>query len=481
MAADGGLVAGVVILSIFCIVLIGLLIKTLRQNWVLRHTIQRLRTELSIFQRRAEKNGHDRFRPKRADPRRTSGERSVRFAAQDHSQTLPPKPMGEYVATDNNQDQGASPTMPTPSGLGWGTWIKSWIGVNEGPLEELQEVHTSNGIVGRLSHDGPSISKAIGTPIRTSSAISESNYLTAAEDCTEKDVESEEETSEADSQLIASRSPSNLPPPTLVQNPQGSSSIPSPIRWNKSDQQGSIQKLPVNLDDVNFGLDPDKLQGHTRQLLAPAPGPDVDRQSCILQALVTAANDCVAHMSENEGAVGIAQFICVCEEMRVVFDKLGKSFAFFKIAVGDFITKIEATKKAYEVSRLALMDEFVEKDVASGEPLKDGSNTRNMNRMVRTLMLFQVLLEKLLDPNASGQAAMSAAYDASLAPIHPWVLRKSLPAAFKLAPTRNGFLDQLSQCHETAVKDMHRFIKSNKEIARAIEDIFKKHTLPWQF
>ena len=59
---------------------------------------------------------------------------------------------------------------------------------------------------------------------------------------------------------------------------------------------------------------------------------------------------------------------------------------------------------------------------------------------------------------------MSAAYDASLAPIHPWVLRKSLPAAFKLAPTRNGFLDQLSQCHQTAVKDMHKFIQSNGEV-----------------
>ena len=32
-----------------------------------------------------------------------------------------------------------------------------------------------------------------------------------------------------------------------------------------------------------------------------------------------------------------------------------------QIAVGDFITKIEATKKAYEVSRLVTMDEFVEK------------------------------------------------------------------------------------------------------------------------
>ena len=42
------------------------------------------------------------------------------------------------------------------------------------------------------------------------------------------------------------------------------------------------------------------------------------------------------------------------------------------------------------------------------------------------------------DPGCTGPKAMQAAYEASLGPIHPWILRKSMGAAFKMAPARVG-------------------------------------------
>ena len=45
----------------------------------------------------------------------------------------------------------------------------------------------------------------------------------------------------------------------------------------------------------------------------------------------------------NAGSAGLQEFLDVCEQLRDVFNVLGQSFAFFKMAVGDFISKIDTT------------------------------------------------------------------------------------------------------------------------------------------
>jgi len=101
--------------------------------------------------------------------------------------------------------------------------------------------------------------------------------------------------------------------------------------------------------------------------------------------------------------------------------------------------------------------------------------------MTRTLTLFEVLLSTLEDPNSTGQMAMSNAYEASLASIHPWILKKSLMAAFKIAPTREAFFQQLAPSDEVALACMRRFITANRPIVQSVTDTFEKFNLKWTF
>ena len=77
--------------------------------------------------------------------------------------------------------------------------------------------------------------------------------------------------------------------------------------------------------------------------------------------------------------------------------------------------------------------------------------------------------------------AMSNAYEASLASIHPWILKKSLMAAFKIAPTREAFFQQLAPSDEVALACMRRFITANRPIVQSVTDTFEKFNLKWTF
>ena len=60
------------------------------------------------------------------------------------------------------------------------------------------------------------------------------------------------------------------------------------------------------------------------------------------------------------GLVGVSEFINLCDELRVAFEHLGKSWSFFKVAVGDFILKIELTKRGFAANGTNTLEEFVD-------------------------------------------------------------------------------------------------------------------------
>ena len=94
---------------------------------------------------------------------------------------------------------------------------------------------------------------------------------------------------------------------------------------------------------------------------------------------------------------------------------------------------------------------------------------------------YAVLMMELADDNVRGPKAMDTAYEASLAYLHPWVLQKTLHAAFRLAPSRQRFLQTISDNVTMSLLCAEEYVVASEPIINAMHIAFAKAGLPWDF
>jgi len=167
-------------------------------------------------------------------------------------------------------------------------------------------------------------------------------------------------------------------------------------------------------------------------------------------------------------------FTKLIDQVVRVFDYLGTVLHFAK---SDMLTKNESLKAVQGKHKLLI--DVVQADKAAGCATVKDSCARNLHRLVCVVTFMRVLLEKLAEgEGVSVKDAATAAYEASLAPIHTYVVRTAVWAGMYVLPSRASFMEQIGET-EASARDMAlRFLACSKEVERAVHHLFAGIDMP---
>lgn len=180
---------------------------------------------------------------------------------------------------------------------------------------------------------------------------------------------------------------------------------------------------------------------------------------------------------ESKDQVPVQAFCDGCNEVKKIVYTLGAAFS---LASNDISLKTGITQKHADeykdilkpsISLQSLvLHEMELKLERTGDTGAYVSAARSLVRLLWFLDYVSLLLSKLLEAEAAADAAAAAAeaataagakpaphkhqkelrecaseaYEAALAPRHPWILRKTIGAAMYLLPSRHSFLESLA-------------------------------------
>lgn len=144
--------------------------------------------------------------------------------------------------------------------------------------------------------------------------------------------------------------------------------------------------------------------------------------------------DAFRKAKQEDGMIGIEEYIRGYDELCIFFDSLGSVFGFITSDVRDKIGILQhhrSKENGDNYNTVKQMFDFeVEKDLTAAQtkPLSGSRTLLRLHRALAFTMLFMKRLSQASDKDSSSTLA-SEAYNETLAHFHPWLIRKAASLA----------------------------------------------------
>ncbi|KAG6410336.1 hypothetical protein SASPL_128394 [Salvia splendens] len=128
------------------------------------------------------------------------------------------------------------------------------------------------------------------------------------------------------------------------------------------------------------------------------------------------------------------------------------------------------------------LNRIIDHDIKQGTVRTQGSLTRQLRRVRQGIDLISTLFKNFLNSDVpSLKEAASSAYAKTCAPYHTWAVRTAASAGMYALPTREQLLVKLNETHESAEREMRRFIKASDPIIEYIDKLYtvRNISLDW--
>lgn len=170
----------------------------------------------------------------------------------------------------------------------------------------------------------------------------------------------------------------------------------------------------------------------------------------------------------NGDNVHTLDFVVLMDKIIIVFEFLGPILAFAK---ADMHSKAETLRTAASVH--PTLGGLVEADKKAGLVATKNSCARNLHRLTSVLKFMRLLLIKLVEgPTVSLKDAANFAYEAALAPIHPYSVRTAVWAGMYMLPTRQTFLASIGETEQSAKAPAEEFSKGAEDLEKVVLGLY---------
>jgi len=168
---------------------------------------------------------------------------------------------------------------------------------------------------------------------------------------------------------------------------------------------------------------------------------------------------------------------------------LGSLGAVFSFVSKDAVAKVQIMERYCRGERreqYVSLQSMVEYELASGlvdVGRRSGhpeSGCRTVLRLHRALRWLQLFLEGLRSGREDARTSVicTDSYNASLAPYHPWVVRKAVTVAFCALPSRDAFLEIMNVgTREEAVAMLGEALPHICDVYGITQELFAQHQL----
>ncbi|KAL9270541.1 Glycolipid transfer protein 2-like protein [Drosera capensis] len=136
-------------------------------------------------------------------------------------------------------------------------------------------------------------------------------------------------------------------------------------------------------------------------------------------------------------------FLCLCDLIIQVLDKIGPSLGVLRHDVSRNIQRLERSLEADPLTNSNLI-EILKSESIKGNARKGDSCSRALLWLTRSLDLTAVMLQRLAnDPGQSMEALVEESYKKTLKQCHGWIAATAYKIALKLLPDTKTFLNLL--------------------------------------
>jgi hypothetical protein len=223
-----------------------------------------------------------------------------------------------------------------------------------------------------------------------------------------------------------------------------------------------------------------------------------------LALIAEGVREVAAQLEQGVQTGALAQLV---DHITIVFDHLGPVLHFAKAEMHSKCETLKAKAKA-----CPMLADIVAADRKAGTLAVKNSAARNLHRLTTVIMFMRKLLEKLLLDQAcslkvggldacmawrwlegahphgatpsplslplSSQDATSHAYEHSLAPIHPYVVRTAVWAGMYVLPTREAFMQSLGESEASARPYAEEYVAGAAKIEQVILALYGCNEMP---
>ncbi|XP_047941513.1 ACD11 homolog protein-like [Salvia hispanica] len=201
----------------------------------------------------------------------------------------------------------------------------------------------------------------------------------------------------------------------------------------------------------------------------------VDTKLTPLSAVADAFEDLCATVNAGsfDGDLDLKSFCDACSLVSVLFTCLGTAFKFAELEYGAKVGGLKGAIKTH-----LTLNRIIDYDIKQGTVRTQGSLTRQLRRVRQGIDLISTLFKNFLNSDdPSLKEAASSAYAKTCAPYHTWAVRTAASAGMYALPTREQLLVKLNETHESAEREMRRFIKASDPIIEYIDKLYTKRNI----
>ncbi|XP_057765740.1 ACD11 homolog protein-like [Salvia miltiorrhiza] len=198
-----------------------------------------------------------------------------------------------------------------------------------------------------------------------------------------------------------------------------------------------------------------------------------------LSAVADAFDELCARVNDDsfDGDLDLKSFCDACSLVSVLFGCLGTAFKFAEL---EYCSKVGGLKGA--VKTHLTLNRIIDYDIKQETVRTAGSLSRQLRRVRQGIDLIATLFQNFLSSDdPSLKEAASSAYAKTCAPYHTWAVRTAVSAGMYALPTREQLLLKLNETHESAEREMKRFIKASTPIIEYIDKLYtvRNISLDW--
>lgn len=175
----------------------------------------------------------------------------------------------------------------------------------------------------------------------------------------------------------------------------------------------------------------------------------------------------------SDDCLRLKPFCDACSLVSVLFGCLGIAFKFAEYEYCSKVRDLVEASKIYET-----LNNILDIDVKNDTVKTHGSLSRNLRRVRQGLDLIRALFKNFLSSEyCTLKEAASTAYTEVCAPYHTWAVRTAATTGMYALPTREQLLLKLNETHESAEKEMRRYIEASLPIIEYIDKLYVRRNI----
>lgn len=185
--------------------------------------------------------------------------------------------------------------------------------------------------------------------------------------------------------------------------------------------------------------------------------------------------------SENLNDVNFYHFSEAMLEYSNSFSFLGRALS---MAFSDIITKAQLIQANFKNSRFTGLQSMILDEISRGvEKINSEPNISTARTVLRLLWFFDFLKELITNlinnPKWKLSKACSKAYDAALAPHHPWPVRMAASLGIKTVPNKQEYMNRLfgNIPYEQQIQAFTAMIETSTPLREALWNFYHQNKL----